>query len=648
MTRFVPGTYSASAKSMHTPLTVSLTVNGDKITNAKVDLGKKEGGFKKAADQLADEIVDTQTTDVDAITGASVTSRAVRIAGRKALMQADNSIKKDLGLKDGTYKGSGSGHMGPVEVAVTCKNNKISDVKVVDQHESPHVADYAMKKIPQEIVEQQTLNVDAISGATVTSQAIITGAGKAIDQAGDSVSWSMQPYHKEKVEVNNQTADLAIAGAGLGGLATAAFAVKRGLKPILIEKGDEVGGSFRYAAGAFATHGSKTLEKLGHENDLEGTLNWIKELCQHDGHRKIDMDFVRYIFQRSGKTFDELLDICKAKPNFFLSLPYTAAGFTVGADITEKLVQYIKDNGGKFIIDTQVNKILMNGNKATGLECENSAGKFTVSAKNVIIATGGASYQNKAMLQKNLPSLKNVHVFNEASLGNTGDGYKLLGDIGADFYKDDVYKNAELDFTPLLDTNYSNEPDYSKAIVINDEGKRFTNEAPFSFLDLTTALYREGSPRYYLIYSGSTVPKDFLKKLKQLPQGPKTAVFAHTVNELAVRIGYKSATLQKTIADYNKACASGKDKFGKAKENLVKFNPDDGYWAVYTMPGSWGTIGGVKINHEMQVLKPDGNHFDNLYAVGEISTGALFSDLYMIGFSLADYSTEGRLVAEEI
>ncbi|QJD73527.1 FAD-dependent oxidoreductase [Lactobacillus acetotolerans] len=643
------GTYSASAKGMKNPVKVNLTVDADKIVKENVDLGKNTKGYTKVADKLAQEIVKKQTSDVDAVSGASVTSRAVRVATRKAINDATITPQENnLTLKDGVFKGSGLGHGGPIQVAVTCKDNKIADVKVVKQSESPNVGDYAMKRIPSEIVKQQTLDVDAITGATMTSEAVLTGANRAIAKAGDAIAWNLQPYKKELPPTQNINADVVIAGAGLSGLSTAAFAVKRGLKTVVLEKNDQIGGSFRYAAGAFATSGSKALQKINRENNLDKLVNWVKELNEHNSKRPINLDFVKYLASKSGKTFDELLKIARAKPNFFLKMPYIAAGYAPGGKVAEDIEKYILKNGGKIIRSTVITKININGNRATGVEAQNASGKFTVTAKNVVIATGGASFGKRSMLEKNTPTLKNVRVFNEANRGNTGDGYDLLEQVGAQTYGNDVYKNAELDFDPRLHINYNNEPDYSKAIIINADGKRFTNEAPFSFLNLTTELYREGSSKYYLIYNAKTLDSTFRKQLDQLPEGPTTMAHADSIKELAKKINLDPATVQTTFDNYQKACDQGKDEFGKSKDNLVKFDGSEGYYAVYVMPGSWGTIGGVKINRKMQVEKADGSYFDNLYAVGEMSTGELFSDFYMIGFSLADYSTEGRLVAENL
>lgn len=547
-------------------------------------------------------------------------------------------------LKIGTFTAAAGGHNGDIEVSLTSDGEKITDLKITHEQETPHVGDNAFKWIPERIVKNQSVNVDAVSGATFTSNGIINATKKALTEAGADLDDWNTPVEKPKVPAEDATVDVAIAGGGLTGLTTAAFAIKHGLSALLVEKNDQVGGSFRYAAGAFATVGSKKVK----DNNIDDLINWVKELNSHGAKKEENYDFLRYLEERSGETLDELSDIAGSTPEIAQEAPYKFASFGGGAFITNALEKYIKDNGGTILTDTVITKINTEGSHATGFEAKNSSGTFTVTAKNVVIATGGASWGREAWLKKETPSLSNVHVFNEANRGNTGDGYDLLNEVGAEFYGHDILKNAFLDFGWQLHISYANVPDYSTAIVVNDKGERFTNEAPFFPLNLTTALYYEGSPRYYVIYDAKTMDQDFRKKLDAQEESPKVVVHADSIKELAEKLDLDPDNLEKTFNKYQVSCESGSDEFGKDKDHLVKFDGSEGYYGLYTMPGSWGTIGGVKINREFQVKKTNGDYFDNLYALGEMSTSELFSDFYIAGFSLANYSTEARLTAEKM
>ena len=87
------------------------------------------------------------------------------------------------GLKDGTYTGVGKGMNGDVTVEVTVKDSKIAEVVVTDHKESEGISDPAIEQIPTRIVEEQSTSVDAVSNATVTSNAIMAAVQNALEQA---------------------------------------------------------------------------------------------------------------------------------------------------------------------------------------------------------------------------------------------------------------------------------------------------------------------------------------------------------------------------------------------------------------------------------------------------------------------------------
>ncbi|MGI6642907.1 MAG: FMN-binding protein [Bacillota bacterium] len=85
--------------------------------------------------------------------------------------------------KDGTYTGQAEGHHGPVRVSVVVKGGKISSVNVTEHQETPALSDPAITGIPERIVKQQTWEVDAVAGATVTSNAIKDAVKLALEPA---------------------------------------------------------------------------------------------------------------------------------------------------------------------------------------------------------------------------------------------------------------------------------------------------------------------------------------------------------------------------------------------------------------------------------------------------------------------------------
>ncbi len=128
-----------------------------------------------AIESLTKAIVAAQGVDVDVVAGgATVTSKAVLAAAEQALQKASTTFK------DGVYTGSAAGFNGPVKVEVTVSGGAIAAVKILEQDETPFIAKTALEKVPAAIVESQSWDVDGVSGATVTSEAIKAAVEEAL------------------------------------------------------------------------------------------------------------------------------------------------------------------------------------------------------------------------------------------------------------------------------------------------------------------------------------------------------------------------------------------------------------------------------------------------------------------------------------
>lgn len=125
---------------------------------------------------------DKSIADVDSITGATITSSAVLSAvNNAAKFMAETGVSVD-----GALVGEGSGFGGPITVEVTMDGDDITSVTVVSNSETPSIAGDALEKIPAEIVEADTPDVDIVAGATYTSNGIINAVRDALSKAGGS------------------------------------------------------------------------------------------------------------------------------------------------------------------------------------------------------------------------------------------------------------------------------------------------------------------------------------------------------------------------------------------------------------------------------------------------------------------------------
>jgi len=172
------GIYTASARGYKGPVTVRVGVKKGRIVFVKV-VKHREDRARNSLSVIPRRIVQKQSTEVDAVTRATITSNAIMRAAREALASA---IRKPAeGVPDGVYYGTAKGYVGPVKVGLRVKDGRFVAVKVVEHRENRVRGSTAT--IPQRIVQQQKVEVDAVTGATITSKAIISAVRRALDKA---------------------------------------------------------------------------------------------------------------------------------------------------------------------------------------------------------------------------------------------------------------------------------------------------------------------------------------------------------------------------------------------------------------------------------------------------------------------------------
>ena len=182
------GSYTASGKGIGGKVPVTVIVRYGKIFSVEVgDNSETQGIGSKAIEQLPDAIVEANGTEgVDAVSGASVTSKAIFTAVEDCLNQAKGGTDAAAAttMADGEYTASAKGIGGDVPVTVTVKDGKIAKVEVGENSETQGIGSKAIEQLPDEIVKANgTEGVDAVSGASVTSKAIFDAVNDCMDQA---------------------------------------------------------------------------------------------------------------------------------------------------------------------------------------------------------------------------------------------------------------------------------------------------------------------------------------------------------------------------------------------------------------------------------------------------------------------------------
>ena len=176
------GTYQGlSDAGMHPGLIVEVVVAGEQVTDVKVlSHGETPGISDPAIAGMPANIIAAQSTEIDGVSGATMTSNAIKEAVANALA-AGPGYKVPVAYADGTYEGSSDEGMHPgLKVSVVVTDGKISEVKVIAHEETEGISDPAIAGVPTAIVESGSPDVDVVSGATYTSKAIIDAVKKAL------------------------------------------------------------------------------------------------------------------------------------------------------------------------------------------------------------------------------------------------------------------------------------------------------------------------------------------------------------------------------------------------------------------------------------------------------------------------------------
>ena len=304
---FTPGEYEATAQGFGGDVTVKVTVDENAVTAVEIT-GEDEtpalGGA--AIEEFTTSLVGVSDAEaVEAVSGATVTSTAVKEALAKALAQAKGEAAEntaELAFTAGTYNGKASGYNGEVELAVTFSDTAVTAVELVSSKETQYVGDVAFEPMFADIVEANGSGVDTVSGATFTSAAIRNAVNDAAEQAGctNMDAFKAAGAAHEPQTAIEETYDVVVIGAGGAGIAAAAQAAQDGNTVLVIEKNAEVGGNTLVSGGQYqsvmpylvwdpadpdATTGvgydgntyNKVVESVATLDELKTILGWSEE-----------------------------------------------------------------------------------------------------------------------------------------------------------------------------------------------------------------------------------------------------------------------------------------------------------------------------------------------------------------------------------
>ncbi|MBR4474683.1 MAG: flavocytochrome c [Oscillospiraceae bacterium] len=590
-----------------------------------------------------------------------------------------------------TLTGSADGRNGPVEVTVVMNGDEIVYVEVTSHSETEGIGTVAVEEIPTAIVENQSILADAVSGATVTSEAIYAAVLDAMLAGGiDPTLYEVAAAAAEEPAVDVLVeVDVVVVGAGGAGMTAAITAADAGKSVLLLESQGIVGGNsarstggmnaaptewqqaneFDQAAGVESTlkkvanyPDNARIQELGeivakqweeYQANPEGYFD-SSELFQLDtligGGGLNDPALVKRLAENSP---DAIAWLGSLDPEVVLHNVAAFGGasvkrihrpvdengktLSVGAYVVPLLKKNLdKRDNIELLTNTTATEILMDNGAAVGVVAKTADGAtVTVHAKAVVITTGGFGANND-MIASLRPELDGFITTN--SPGIQGQGIQMAQAVGAE-----TVDLEQIQLHPTVHVQGSDAVLITEglrgdgAILVNQEGERFYDEVSTRDKVSNAEFAQTGGYAWLIVDSrmsdASNVIQGYINK--------GYAETGETYEELAEAIGAPADAFAATMEKWNKCVEAKEDPdFGR-----VSFaNPLDQapYYAIKVQPGIHHTMGGIKIDENAQVISTKGEPIDGLFAAGEV-TGGVHGNNRLGGNAVADFTIFGRI-----
>ena len=585
-----------------------------------------------------------------------------------------------------SYTGTAQGMGGEVSVTLTIENGVITDCVATGDKETDGIGSVVIAQFPAQVVEGNTINLDAVSGATITSNAFIEAAKAALTAAGLNPDDYMTKVAAAAAGDVTKEADVVIVGAGGAGMTAAMTASDAGKSVIILESQAMVGGNSVRSTGGM--NAAKTVyqdenefgEGAGVEKMLKSAADnyadnefitslaatvaqqWadyqanpvgyfdsveLMELDTMVGGKGINNpELVKTLVEGTAPAIDWLDENGMSLHNVAafggasvkrIHRPVNEEGkvVSVGAYLVPLMEKACQDRGVEFILNTTADTILTDANgQAVGVSGTDKDGNtVTVNAKAVVLATGGFG-ANLDMVASYKPELKGFMTTNAP--GIQGQGIAMATAIGAatvDMDQIQIHPTVEANTSALITEGLRGDG----AILVNANGERFTDEVSTRDKVSAAEIAQPGSFSWLIVdqamADASNVIQGYITK-GYTKQGA-------TYEELAKEIEVDPTAFAATMEKWN-GCVEAKTDadFGRTSfANPLNTAP---YYAIKVSAGVHHTMGGVVINSSTEVLKEDGSVIPGLFAAGEV-TGGVHGGNRLGGNAVSDIVVFGKI-----
>ena len=618
------------------------------------------------------------------------------------------NVPEEITYEPGQYCVTAPGHNGDLPMVVTLSMDRIESIDIDTEGESEGIADVVFKRIPSQILEGQTLNVDILSGASVTSNGVIDGVAKAIKMAGANPDvLRKRPKALSAVDTSDAqyTTDVVVVGAGGAGLSAAASILQEGKKVIVVEKFPAIGGNTVRTGGpmnAANPQWQNTFDAIAGESHTLQEISAIDESTIDseylDDFKELKQQITNYLAENTGKTgylfdsallhriqtylggkrtdqlgniiygqydlvkilTDEALESVKWLEDVGVEFDKNDVTMPVGAlwrrghkplksegyAYVSALQKYVENHGGIIITDTAVKELIVEEGHVSGvIGIGLNSKKITIRANAVILASGGFGANTKMLKEYNTYWTEiDDDIKTSNSPAITGDGIILGQSVGADL--------VGMGFSQMMPVS---DPDTGALfsglqvppqnfIMVNKQGKRFVNE--YGSRDKLTQAAIDNGGLFYLIADEQIKKTAYNTSQEKIDKqiAAGTLFCANTLEELAEKLAMDPTVFKQTIADYNAYVDAGHDPEFGKDVFDLKVEIPP-FYATPRKPAVHHTMGGLRIDTQTHVLDSKGQKISGLYAAGEVA-GGIHAGNRLGGNSLTDIFTFGRIAGK--
>lgn len=557
--------------------------------------------------------------------GCANTSNNIKSSNEEINDKTNKETNHQLSFEDGTYKASTSSYDRDLNLEVTIDKGKISDIELLENHDTDAVIYRAFPIIKERIIEANSPDVDSVSAATISTTAVKKATLIALEEAGldkGSIKITNSTGYEEDrelTEAEDKTTDLLVVGAGPAGLSSAIQAKQDGVENVtLIEKMDIISGNGKFDMNFYDMANSEAMKA----NSNEVTREEYKERYLEkswDSEERIDA-LTEGAFEVDSWLRDQDIEL---DHNFGEdgSMNHMAKKDEYAGDyIQTKLEATAKELGVEIIPGTKATDLITEDGKATGAVVEDKENTYNINATSTVIATGGFS-NNPDLLAEYIEGAEEIPTSNQ--MGATGDFVEIAKNHNiqlGDMEKVRIFPkilDPRRDLTGAFDSNF---------IFVNENGERFIDEISGG-VEYGQEMMKN-RPVYYIF--DETARNSFYRLTNQVEKGYIKEY--DNIEALAEAIGCEADTLKETFDIYNKAVRGEIDDPFREEVEEDEINTDGKLYCVTVTPAVHMTKGGIVANEKTQVLDNEDDIIEGLFAAGEVTdTSGSYSSAVIFG-----------------